>query len=156
AVLPDVRIDTHADSVPTPVWQLFGAVVQRFPHADVILERDDDLPPYEQLVSELEESRKRHGEAVNAPASPAAEPAVVAQSTAPECSDWAAIQRAFWPRAIDPDERASSDDVSGLLDESRPVPAARGARVYSDSYLAKLRDALTTNFPSLARVLGAV
>ena len=67
AVLSDVRVDTHADSVTPAVWELFAATAQRFPHADVILERDDDLPPYRQLVAELDEARKWHAEALAAP-----------------------------------------------------------------------------------------
>jgi uncharacterized protein len=155
AVLPEVCIDTHADPVPASVWELFGAVAQRFPRADVILERDDDLPPYEQLVCELDEARKRHADAVTAPPSRVAAPAVAAQSMPAIGRDWTALQRAFWQRAVAPDESASSVDVCSLFDESRPVPAARGARVYSEGYFAKLRAALATNFPSLARVLGA-
>ncbi len=40
-----------------------------------------------------------------------------------------------------------------LLDDERPVSAARGMRVYSDAYGATLRRALAVNFPTLARAL---
>jgi hypothetical protein len=45
-------------------------------------------------------------------------------------------------------------DLSELLDESLPVRAARGLRVYSDAYAASLRQALATNFAALAHVLS--
>jgi len=155
AVLADVRIDTHADSVPASVWELFGAVVQRFPHADVILERDDDLPLYEQLVCELQEARMRHGAATNGPPDRAAAPGVAMQFRPATGCDWAALQRSFWHNAVVPDEAVAPVNVGALLDECRPVSAGRGAQVYGESYLAKLRAALATNFPSLSLVLGA-
>jgi uncharacterized protein len=154
AVLPDVRIDTHGDSVPASVWQLFAAVAQRFPRADVILERDDDFPPFDQLVGELEEARKRHAQALTA-VPPDGSRAVVEVRPAVETDrDWSSLQRAFWECAIAPEPDASRADASELFDATLPVPAPRGARVYSEGYLAKLRAALATNFPTLARVLG--
>jgi uncharacterized protein (UPF0276 family) len=154
AVLPDVRIDTHADFIPTAVWQLFAAVAQRFPRADVILERDDDFPPYEQLVCELEEARKRHAEATTASQRAVAPAVIEVRPAVATGRDWSSLQHAFWQRAIAPPEGASSVDTDSLFDEDCPVPAERGARVYSEGYLSKLRAALATNFPSLARVLG--
>jgi len=44
--------------------------------------------------------------------------------------------------------------LSDFLDDGLPVRAERGLRVYRDGYLASLRDALATNFASLARVLS--
>lgn len=154
AVLPDVRIDTHADSVPAEVWQLFAAAAQRFPHADVILERDDDLPPYRQLVAELDEARKRHADALAAPRREIGRPGAAERSSHRRDQDWSSLQRAFWQCVVAPHETAESVDLE-LFEASLPVAAARGVRVYSDGYLAKLRAALATHFPSLTRVLGS-
>jgi uncharacterized protein (UPF0276 family) len=60
AVLEDVRIDTHDEAVPAAVWTLFEAAAQRFPQAGVILERDDNIPAYAELLVELEQARARH------------------------------------------------------------------------------------------------
>ncbi len=152
AVLPDVRIDTHAASVPEPVWRLFEAAVQRFPRADVILERDDDLPPYEALVAELELARARRAAALSGPRERGPAPEVPARGSQRGGADWDALQRAFWQRVV---ECANGAGLGELLDERLPVSAARGMRVYSDGYRASLRDALATNFPSLAHVIGA-
>ncbi|MBL8565027.1 MAG: DUF692 domain-containing protein [Hyphomicrobiaceae bacterium] len=46
-------IDTHDALVPEPVWQLYQAAVERFGHVSTIIERDDDIPPYAEMVSEL-------------------------------------------------------------------------------------------------------
>ena len=49
------------------MWDLFAQAAQRFPSADVILERDDSLPPWADLVAELDEARARHAAALAAP-----------------------------------------------------------------------------------------
>jgi hypothetical protein len=167
AVLPDVRIDTHDADVPSPVWDLFEAAARRFPRADVIVERDDAIPPLAALAREVGWARERHAKAL-APAAPraaraarAAPPPARAAGAASEETDapsrWRALQRAFWERMIDKPagfDHASDAGLGVLLDAARPVVAARGMRVYSDAYGENLRRALATNFPALARVLS--
>jgi len=46
-------------------------------------------------------------------------------------------------------------EVGSLLDESLPVQAGRGMRVYSDAYSASLRRALATHFTALAHVISS-
>jgi hypothetical protein len=141
AVLPDVRIDTHAAEVPDPVWELYEATVRRFPEAGVILERDDRIPAYAELCRELDVARERHRRAL---ASSLPVPAPVRRelvSSAASDSDWPALQRAFWQRSEAP--------FAG----DRTVSAARGLRVYGDAQRENLRRALASNFPALAKVL---
>ena len=205
-VLPDVRIDTHDADVSDPVWDLFAAAVRRFPDAGVIIERDDNVPPFAHLVREVERARGEHA-AAGAPAtSPlkktalmlrepqhergsacargvsvhpealeggaetpvqraarrAATPplhgrAAVASAVTASCP-WTATQRDFWMRLVEPvavDGDAGDDGLARVLDDGRPVSAARGMRVYRDAYGATLRRALAVNFPTLARVLRA-
>jgi len=154
-VLADVRIDTHADAVPPAVWQLFTAAVQHFPAADVIVERDDALPAYAELVAEVDEARACHAAALAVRNSPA--PRRDGEARAPHRSsqDWGSLQREFWQRVVDPPGDAGRVGIGALLDEDLPVGAARGLRVYVDAYAASLRAALATNFPTLVRVLGA-
>jgi len=153
AVLDDVRIDTHDAEVPDEVWRLFADAARRFPAAGVILERDERLPAYAELVAELEQARARHaaaqGEAASAPA-----PARVSTARAPASESWHEVQRAFFARIVDQPLGREQGDLAGLLDETLPVRAARGLRVYSDAYTASLRAALATNFAALARVLA--
>jgi hypothetical protein len=67
---------------------------------------------------------------------------------------WPALQHAFFTRIVDQPLGREQDGLSTLLDESLPVRAARGLRVYSDAYSASLRQALATNFAALAHVLS--
>jgi hypothetical protein len=157
AVLDEVRIDTHDAAVPQPVWALFDAAVRRFPEAGVIVERDDNLPPFEELVAEVRFARARHAAAVaggqDEPTVSAREPARVAAA-----ARWATLQRGFWDRLVDKPpgfDHRGDPLLRRLLDDGRPVSAARGMRVYSDAYAANVRQAVATNFPALARVLSA-
>ncbi len=163
AVLSDLRIDTHAADVPAEVWMLFEDVARRFPHAHVIIERDDEIPPLAELLREVERARATWCEAVLSAPRPAATRPGRAASRGPSAGlvpsrGWAALRSAFWQRIIDKPLRfdhGAAQDLAPLLDIARPVGAARGLRVYSDAYTDTMRRALATNFPALARVLSA-
>jgi hypothetical protein len=73
---------------------------------------------------------------------------------ASEATSWPELQRRFFARIVDQPLGHEHVDLAGLLDESLPVRAARGLRVYSDAYTASLRSALATHFAALARVLA--
>jgi uncharacterized protein (UPF0276 family) len=160
AVLADVLIDTHDAGVPAQVWDLFEAAVRRFPDAGVIIERDDNLPPFERLVEEVEIARRRHA-AARATAVPidrrAAEMKAAAGPGKPgsvPAAPWRQAQGEFWARLVAEPGGAEGDDLTALLDRGLPVRASRGMRVYGDAYAASLRRALAANFPALARVVS--
>jgi uncharacterized protein len=57
-------IDSHARPAPPEVWALLEEVVARAPVKGIILERDEDLPPFGELLDELDRARaigKAHG-----------------------------------------------------------------------------------------------
>lgn len=57
-------IDSHARPAPPEVWALLDEVVRRAPIKGIILERDDDLPPFGELLDEVDRARdvmKAHG-----------------------------------------------------------------------------------------------
>jgi len=43
--------------VPDPVWALYAGDIQRFGRVSTMIERDDNIPPLEELVAELEVAR---------------------------------------------------------------------------------------------------
>jgi len=55
----DLLIDTHDRPVPDPVWDLYEAACRRFGPTATMIERDDDIPPLADLLSELEVARQR-------------------------------------------------------------------------------------------------
>ncbi|WP_158915614.1 DUF692 domain-containing protein [Caulobacter sp. S45] len=52
-------IDTHDTPVPDPVWALYELASRRLGQVAVMIERDDDIPPLGELLSELEIARAR-------------------------------------------------------------------------------------------------
>jgi uncharacterized protein len=59
-----VLIDSHACATPPEVWHLLEEAVRRSPVKGIILERDERLPPFGELLDELDRARaigRRHG-----------------------------------------------------------------------------------------------
>jgi uncharacterized protein len=50
-------IDTHDHPVPDPVWALYARTIERFGAVAVMIERDDDIPSLEVLLTELGTAR---------------------------------------------------------------------------------------------------
>jgi uncharacterized protein (UPF0276 family) len=52
-------IDTHDRPVPDPVWALYQVARRRFGPLATMIERDDDIPPLEELLDELDRARQQ-------------------------------------------------------------------------------------------------
>lgn len=53
----ELLIDTHDKPVPDSVWALYAAALQRVGPVATMIERDDDIPPLAELLSELDTAR---------------------------------------------------------------------------------------------------
>ena len=53
-------IDTHDHPVADPVWALYERALQRFGSVATMIERDDNIPPLAELVTELQQARDIH------------------------------------------------------------------------------------------------
>ena len=53
----DLLIDTHDAPVPDGVWSLYMDAVHRFGHVSTMIERDDHIPPLDELRAELDHAR---------------------------------------------------------------------------------------------------
>lgn len=51
-------IDTHDQPVPDPVWELYSYALQRFGEVATMIERDDNIPPLDDLLTELSSARE--------------------------------------------------------------------------------------------------
>jgi uncharacterized protein (UPF0276 family) len=49
----DMIIDTHDHDVCDPVWQLYEYALKRFGAVSTMIERDDNIPPFDELRQEL-------------------------------------------------------------------------------------------------------
>jgi hypothetical protein len=53
----DLLIDTHDKPVPDPVWSLYACALERIGPVATMIERDGDIPPLSELLTELELAR---------------------------------------------------------------------------------------------------
>lgn len=53
----DYVIDTHDHDVPPAVWELYKKALQRFGFISTLVERDDNIPPFPDLYSEMQHAR---------------------------------------------------------------------------------------------------
>ena len=51
-------IDTHDHPIADPVFELYATAVQRFGQVSTMIERDDHIPPLDELLQELEQVRR--------------------------------------------------------------------------------------------------
>ena len=51
-------IDTHDHPVIDPVWELYAYAVKKLGPVSVMVERDDNIPPFEELYEEFDHMRK--------------------------------------------------------------------------------------------------
>lgn len=51
-------IDTHDHPIVDPVWDLYAAAVRRFGYVSTMIERDDNIPPLNELLAELDQARE--------------------------------------------------------------------------------------------------
>jgi len=71
-------IDTHDHPVPDPVWELYAAAVRRLGPVSTMIERDDHIPPLEELCAELGRARALCAQTLAEP-----HPAAAAGASAP-------------------------------------------------------------------------
>lgn len=53
----EIIIDTHDSPIIDPVWELYAQAVRRFGPVSTMIERDDRIPPLDELLFELEQAR---------------------------------------------------------------------------------------------------
>ncbi len=51
-------IDSHSQKTPNEIWEIFKEVCQRAEIQGAILERDENFPPFDEILEELEIARK--------------------------------------------------------------------------------------------------
>lgn len=56
--MQDYIIDTHDHDIADPVWDLYMSALQRFGCVSTMIERDDNIPPLNDLLAELSIAKK--------------------------------------------------------------------------------------------------
>ncbi len=130
----DHIIDTHDHPVAQPVWDLYAQACQRFGAVAAMIERDDHIPPLDELLDELATARRTAAEHVASPESSTA--AVKPLAPAVDPLPLAAVQRHFADQVLaDALPPGTPDDpVTGRLPIYHYAYRARLAEVLADTY----------------------
>jgi uncharacterized protein (UPF0276 family) len=64
-------IDTHDHPVPPAVWEIYRHAVRRFGPVSTLVEWDDRIPAFEELMAEADRARAIEAEELDAYAQPA-------------------------------------------------------------------------------------
>ncbi len=51
------KIDTHDQPICPEVWTLYAEACERFGSVSTMIERDDNFPPFAELLAELDHAR---------------------------------------------------------------------------------------------------
>jgi uncharacterized protein (UPF0276 family) len=54
----DYLVDTHDHPVSHPVWELYATALRRCGPVSTMIERDDHIPPLQELCAELAQARE--------------------------------------------------------------------------------------------------
>jgi hypothetical protein len=66
-------LDTHDHPVCDPVWELYRKAVERFGATPTLIERDDDIPPLEEVVAESHRAARIEAEVTTGSVAPVGE-----------------------------------------------------------------------------------
>jgi len=58
-------VDTHDHPVSPAVWKLYGEAVRRFGRVSTLIERDDNIPPFGELIAEADKARSIEAEVLD-------------------------------------------------------------------------------------------
>lgn len=157
-------LDTHEGPVPAAVWELYAAARQRGGARATLLEWDAQLPPFADLLVEVERARAvaRRADGPGPARAPVAEePPAAASPSAPSprlprqvAQAYRKMFAAVTGHGEPPAEAAAAAHVATLLRSQPPLQARQRVAIYRDMYRIRLAEALSEDFPRLRAALG--
>ena len=119
------------------VWDLYRDARRALRRVSTLVEWDDRIPPFDELLAEAERARAAEAEVLRSPC-----PLCVSSRPA---------------SGVAPTARRAPRVAARALAAFRPARArpARAARIYADMYFGGLVDVLREDFPRVPRALGA-
>ena len=152
-------LDTHDGPVPDAVWPLYGRAQARTGGVATLLEWDADIPPFPELVAELDKARTVAVAVATATAVGAAArvPATVGGAAAAggagdaDDADLHALQEWMLDVCTKPH---GGLDVGGVVRGSARLSAGGRVGIYARGYLARLLEALAAEYPVLRSFVG--
>lgn len=146
-------IDTHDHPVAPAVWDLYAHACQRFGAVATMIERDDHIPPLQDLLDEMTVARSIAAQhvpaahpdpaALSALATAQASQAKVATSTAPSAPNLQSTQRLLANYVLAP-----APDATALPAQGRP-------HIYHHAYRARLAEVLADTYAKTWLYMGS-
>jgi len=151
-----VLIDTHDKPVHEDVWRLLSETLRAFPGLGCMIEWDDDLPSWEQIVDHLARLRQIVDDAsaevlrsnvFGANTAESASEVLLKGRDSREGTELARdMQKRFFASIL---ERHDDGEFVEQLDPRTPTPAARGLEVYQNAWISRLAAVAGQIFPAL-------
>jgi len=146
----DHIIDTHDQPVAPEVWTLYAAACRRFPSVATMIERDDNIPPLETLIEELDRAREiaanlaGQGAARDECASRQANEAQV------RIGELYVTQSQLAAHVLTETPSTLPDDVEKI----GALPGERGMQIYHNAYRERLTEVLADCYSKCQQYLG--
>ncbi|TMA31133.1 MAG: DUF692 family protein [Deltaproteobacteria bacterium] len=158
-----VLIDTHDHPVSAPVLQLYAEAVRRFGAVPTMIEWDEQIPPFAELLHEARVAADVQRSALQRTPSFQAQPRRATAAIEVGGPPLARLQR--WMRWMLTDPRGvrgALDNGSGPRRAQEPKPRLFGRVVggedrlgiYANAYFLRIRDSLASDFRAVRRAVG--
>jgi len=158
-----ILIDTHDHPVAAPVLQLYAEAVRRFGAVPTMIEWDEQIPPFPDLLREARVAADVQRSALQRPPLPQAKPRRPAAAIELIGPRLVRVQR--WMRWMLTDPRgvrAALDDGPGPRRAQEPQPrlfdevvgGEDRLGIYADAYFLRIRDSLANDFRAVRRAIG--
>ena len=148
--------DTHSAPVIEAVWALYREALRLFGPVSTLIEWDENIPPYEQLVEEVERARKIYQKYDGV--SPAASPSPETPSRKGEQISTSLSEVEQWFKSkVQPFEINTSLSLSGknLLNPQGGAPGEERVTVYAKGYLVRIAESLKEAYEAVHHVVGS-
>ena len=161
-------VDTHDHPVVPAVWDLYAQACKRFGPVATMIERDDDIPPLQTLIDELQVARciaepmwTARGDANAAQSvtdARGAKPVAAWRHNTPQAPALKQVQRSIADYILDkPNTRveAAGAGVASLVRERQGVDSAQRLGIYHHAYRVRLVDVLADSFAKTCLYMGS-
>ncbi|HVF15179.1 MAG TPA: DUF692 family protein [Acidimicrobiales bacterium] len=146
-------LDTHDRPVPDGVWSLYAQAQARTGGVSTLLEWDADIPPFPELVAELDKARDVPVGSPSATAASGPRPSVPTAARTGGC-DLRALQGWMLDACVRTVVPSDPLDIVSRVRGSDRCSAEGRLEIYARGYLARLLDSLRNEYRVLRALVG--
>ena len=150
--------DTHSASVIDPVWDLYREALELYGPVSTLVEWDENIPPFPELVAEAERARKiyRGFESQKGTASMVSSKNGGSSKRLSNHPDIPLAKIQKWMKSkVQPASLNGNSKIGGsVLNPQGGVPGEERMDVYAKGYLARIRETLKEVYEAVFHVLG--